>query len=148
MEVRTGGAPGAAGEGDDVSRLHVLSHSRQKLRAVTVQRNESVAVVDAYVVAVASGVVLGDRHRSRQRGADECAGGDCQVHAGVSLALPSDGIDAVAEFRGDAALPARADWRTETVRADKWHIHAWYTAPGASLLILCNNSSEFFGYLL
>ena len=46
VEVRPGGAPGAAGEGDDVSRLHVLSHSRQKLRAVAVQRGESVAVVD------------------------------------------------------------------------------------------------------
>ena len=68
-------------------------------------RNESVAVVDAYVVAVASGVVLGDRHRPRQRGADRRAGGDCQVHAGVPLALPSDGIDAVSEFRGDTALP-------------------------------------------
>ena len=106
MEVRTGGAPGAAGEGDDVSRLHGLSHSRQKLRAVAVQRNESVAVVNAHVVAIASGVVLGDRHRSAQRGADGRAGGNSQVHAGVPLALPGDGIDAVAEFRGDTALPA------------------------------------------
>ena len=46
MKMRTGGAPGAAGESDDVSRLHGLSHSRQKLRAVAVQRGESVAVVD------------------------------------------------------------------------------------------------------
>ena len=36
MGVRPGGAPGAAGEGDDISRLHSLTDSRQKLRAVTV----------------------------------------------------------------------------------------------------------------
>ena len=46
MEMRASGAPGAAGEGDDVSRLHSLTDSRQKLRAVTVQRGEPVAVVD------------------------------------------------------------------------------------------------------
>lgn len=46
MEVRPGGAPGAAGEGDDISRLHGLTDSRQKLRAVTVQRGKAIAVVD------------------------------------------------------------------------------------------------------
>ena len=106
MEVRPGGAPGAAGEGDDVSRLHRLSHFCQQLGAVAVQRNESVAVVDAYVVAVASGIVLGDRHRSRQRGADGRAGGNGQIHAAVPLAFSGDGIDAITEFRGDTALPA------------------------------------------
>ena len=91
---------------------------------MAVQRGKAIAVVDAHVVTVASGVVLGDRHRSAQRGADGRIGGDCQVHAGVPLALPGDGIDAVAEFRGDTALPAGADGRTETVRADKRHIRA------------------------
>ena len=68
--------------------------------------DDAIAVVDHDIITIASGVVLGDRHRSAQRGADGRAGGDCQVHAGVPLALPGDGIDAVTEFRGDTALPA------------------------------------------
>ena len=46
VEVRPGGAPGAAGEGDDVSRLHRLALFCQQLGAVAVQRGEPVAVVD------------------------------------------------------------------------------------------------------
>ena len=46
----------------------------------------------------------------------------------MSLALPGDGIDAVSEFRGDAAFPSRTNGRTETVRADKRHIRAGYPA--------------------
>ena len=46
MEMRTGGAPSAAGEGDDVSRLYVLSHPCQQLGAVAVQRGKAIAVVD------------------------------------------------------------------------------------------------------
>ena len=46
MKMRTGGAPGAAGESDDVSRLHRLACFCQQLGAVAVQRGESVAVVD------------------------------------------------------------------------------------------------------
>ena len=83
-------------------------------------------MVDHDIIAIASGVVLGDRHRPRQRGADGRAGGNGQVHAAVSLALPGDGIDAVAEFRGDTALPAGANGGAETVRANVRHIRAWY----------------------
>ena len=36
VEVRPGGAPGAAGQGDDVSRLNRLSHFCQQLGAVAV----------------------------------------------------------------------------------------------------------------
>ena len=36
VEVRPGGAPGAAGEGDNVSRLHRLSHFCQQFGAVAV----------------------------------------------------------------------------------------------------------------
>ena len=46
----------------------------------------------------------------------------------MPLALPGDGIDAVTEFRGDTAFPSRTNGRTETVRADKWHIRAGYPA--------------------
>ena len=46
MEVRTGGAPGAAGEGDDVSRIHRLACFCQQLGAVAVQRGKAIAVVD------------------------------------------------------------------------------------------------------
>ena len=85
-------------------------------------------MVDHDIVAIASGVVLGDRHSPRQRRADGRAGGDCQVHAAVSLALPGDGIDAVTEFRGDTALPAGANGGAETVRANVRRIRAWYPA--------------------
>ena len=50
----------------------------------------------------------------------------------LSLALPGDGIDAVSEFRGDTALPAGANRRTETVRANKRHIRAGHPALGAT----------------
>ena len=63
-------------------------------------------MVDHDIIAVASGVVLGDRHRSRQRGANRRAGGDSQVHAGVPSALAGNRIDAVTEFRGDTAFPS------------------------------------------
>ena len=46
VEVRPGGAPGAAGEGDNVSRLHRLSHFCQQFGAVAVQRGKAIAVVD------------------------------------------------------------------------------------------------------
>ena len=46
----------------------------------------------------------------------------------MPLALPGDGIDAVAEFRGDTALPAGANGGAETVRANKRHIRAGYPA--------------------
>ena len=71
---------------------------------------------------------IADGSEGWMSGADGCAGGDCQVHAAVSLALPGDGIDAVSEFRGDAAFPSRTNGRTETVRADKRHIRAWNPA--------------------
>ena len=67
---------------------------------------KAIAVVDHDIIAITTGVVLGDRYRPRQRGADGCAGGNSQIHAAVPLALPCDGIDAVSEFRGDAALPS------------------------------------------
>ena len=73
---------------------------------MAVQRGESVAVVDAHIVSIASGVILGDRHRPRQCGADRRAGRDSQVHAGVSSALAGDGVDAVTEFRGNTAFPS------------------------------------------
>ena len=46
VEVRPSGAPGAAGESDDVSRLHGLAHFCQQLGAVTIQRGKTIAVVD------------------------------------------------------------------------------------------------------
>ena len=95
---------------------------------MTVQRGKAIAVVDHDIIAVASGVVLGDRHRPRQRGADGCAGGNGQIHAAVPLALSRDRIDAVSEFRGDTALPAGANGGAETVRANKRHIRAGYPA--------------------
>ena len=58
MEMRTGGAPGAAGEGDDIARLHGLTDSRQELRAVIVQRGKSIAVIYHHIVSIATGVVL------------------------------------------------------------------------------------------
>ena len=46
VEVRPGGVPGAAGESDDVSRLHGLARFCQQIGAVTVQRGKTIAVVD------------------------------------------------------------------------------------------------------
>ena len=39
-----------------------------------------------------------------------------------------DWVDAVAEFRGDAAFPSRPDGRTEAVRADEGNVRAGYPA--------------------
>ena len=102
-------------------------------------------MVDHDIVAIASGVVLGDRHRPAQRRADGRAGGDCQVHTAMSLALPGDGIDAVSEFRGDTALPAGADGRTETVRANKRHIRAGYPALGATGYAIADEAVDTVG---
>ena len=95
---------------------------------MTVERGEPAAVVDAHVVAVAAGVVLGDRHCSRQRRSDRRSRGDSQIHAGVSLRLVGDRVDAAAEFRGDAAFPARPDGGAETIRANEGNIRAGYPA--------------------
>lgn len=105
VQVRASGAAGAAGEGNDVARLHRLADTCQELGAVTVQRGETVAVVDHHIVAIAASVVLGDRHCPAQRRTDRRTDGDSQVHAGVPFALAGEGIDAVPEFRGDTAFP-------------------------------------------
>ena len=128
VQVRTGGASGVAGEGNDVARLHGLSHPCQQFRTVTVERGEPVAVVDAHVVAVAADVVLGDGHCSRQRRSDRRSRGDSQIHAGVSLRLVGDRVDAVAEFRGDAAFPSSPDGGAEAVRTNEGNARAGYPA--------------------
>ena len=46
VEVRPGGAPGAAGQGDDIAHLHRLACLCQQLGAVAVQRGKAIAVVD------------------------------------------------------------------------------------------------------
>ena len=124
---------------------------------MTVERGEPVAVVDAYIVAVAADVVLGDRHCSRQRRSDWRSRGDSQIHAGVSLRLVGDRVDAVAEFRGDAAFPARSNGGAEAVRANEGNVRAEYPAirsggdavadeiidaVGIAFLLLCDLLSQ------
>ena len=80
-------------------------------------------------------VVGGHCHRPRQGGADGCACGDCQIHTGVSPPLPGDGVDAVAELRGDHISPVLPDRRAEPIRTNKGNIGTNKSAAAAGVAI-------------
>ena len=122
MEVWAGGAASGTGPCDDVPGLHSLSHLGQQLGVVAIQSSQAAAVVDHHIVAVASLVVGSHGHRPRQRRPDGRAGGDGQIHAGVSPALAGEGIDPVSELRGDHRLPPSPDGGAEAVRTDEGHL--------------------------
>ena len=88
VKVWAGGAAGAAGQGDDIAGLHSLAHPHQQLGVVGVEGGQAIAVVHHHVVAIAA-VVLGGGDRTGQGGPDGGAGGNRQIHAGVSPGLPA-----------------------------------------------------------
>ena len=109
MEVRPRGVARGAGDADDLSLLHHVSHADLPAGEVGVEGGVAGAVGDDHVVAVGAGL-LGDDHRPGLRGVD----GAGVAHPADVRALVVGGADAAgggppAHGRGDVPAVHRPD---------------------------------------
>src|ERR1017187_2609599 len=97
VQVRGGGASGAADQSDDLGAAHFLPGVNQNLGQVRVIGLQAAAVVDNHQSPIAAGHHLGLHHDAIRGGADDAAGGRGEIDALMERTFSGERIGAAAE---------------------------------------------------